>query len=429
MQAWHDGGSPRKSPDGVAGMIRSHRIALDVNTGQRVALARHAGYARFAYNWALADFKAGLDAGEWRSDRTLRPRWNAAKPAAAPWCTALLQVVAKNAIRDLGRATDNWKNPKLRARFPRFKRRGGRQSFRLDNGPDTVRIAGRRLHAGKLGTFRMREALRFEGRILGAVVSRTAQRWFVSVTVEDGVDLPVEHEAVGAIGVDVGIKTLAACSDGVTYPNPKAHEAACAKLRRTQKAVARSRNANRGKPCSNRRRRRMGRLARIHARAANVRSDAHHKASTAIVARARATICAVVTEDLNARAMVRNRRLSRALSDAALGGFVAMLACKCVHASVPFHQADRWYPSTKTCSGCGAVQSVPLNVRTYRCACGLSLDRDINAARNLANLVAGSSPETVNGRGERVSRALPAVLCEASTRAEIAPHLVRSCQT
>ena len=207
-------------------VIRSHRIALDVNTGQRVALARHAGYARYAYNWALADFKAGLDEGQWRSERMLRPRWNAAKRGAAPWCGAMLQVVAKNAIRDLGRATDNWKNPKLRARFPRFKRRSGRQSFRLDNGPDTVRIEGRCLRAGKLGTFRMREALRFEGRIVGAVVSRTAQRWFVSVTVEDGIDVPTGYEPVGAIGVDVGIRTLAACSDAVTYPNPKAHEAA-----------------------------------------------------------------------------------------------------------------------------------------------------------------------------------------------------------
>ena len=410
-------------------MIRSHRIALDANTGQRVALARHAGYARFAYNWALADFTAGLDADEWRGDRTLRPRWNAAKHAVAPWCGEMLQVVAKNAIRDLGRAVDNWKNPKLRARFPSFKRRGGRQALRLDNGPDTVRIEGQRLHAGRLGCIRMREALRFEGRILGAVVSRTAQRWFVSVTVEDGVDLPGSPQAAGAIGVDVGIMTLAACSDGVTYENPKAHEAALRKLRRTYKAVARSRNANPGKPRSNRQRQRVAHLARIHARVANVRSDAHHKASTAIVARARATDCAVVAEDLNAGAMVRNRCLARALSDAALGGFVAMLQYKCLQAGVPFHQADRWYPSTKTCSGCGAVQSLPLNVRTYRCACGLTLDRDINAARNLADLVAGSSPETVNGRGERVSQALPAVLGETSTRAAIASGLARSCQT
>ena len=286
-----------------------------------------------------------------------------------------------------------------------------------------MRIEGRRLHAGKVGCIAMREALRFEGRILGAVVSRIAQRWFVSVTVEDGVDLPAAHEAAGAIGVDVGIMTLAACSDGVAYENPKAHEAALRKLRRTQKAVARSRNANRGKPRSSRQHRRVAHLARVHARAANVRIDAHHKASTAIVARARATGCAVVAEDLNAGGMVRNRRLARALSDAALGGFVAMLAYKCLQAGVPFHQADRWYPSTKTCSACGAVQSLPLNVRTYRCACGLALDRDINAARNLANLVAGSSPETVNGRRERVSRAPPAVLGEASTCAVITSHL------
>ena len=217
---------PRRAV-GLEDVIRSHRIALDVNTGHRVALARHAGYARYAYNWALADFKAGLDEGQWRSERMLRPRWNAAKRGAAPWSGPMLQVVAKNAIRDLGRATDNWKNPKVRARFPRFKRRSGRQSFRLDNGPDTVRIEGRYLHAGRLGTcIRMREALRFEGRIVGAVISRTAQRWFVSVTVEDGIDVPTGYEPVGAIGVDVGIRTLAACSDAVTYPNPKAHEAA-----------------------------------------------------------------------------------------------------------------------------------------------------------------------------------------------------------
>ena len=106
-----------------------------------------------------------------------------------------------------------------------------------------------------------------------------------------------------------------------------------------------------------------------------------------------------------------------------------MLRYKCLHVGVPFHQADRWYPSTKTCAGCGTVRSVPLNVRTYRCVCGLALDRDINAARNLAKLVAGSSPETVNGRGERVSQALPAMLSETSTRAEITSDLARSCQT
>ena len=138
---------------------------------------------------------------------------------------------------------------------------------------------------------------------------------------------------------------------------------------------------------------------------------------------------AIVVEDLNAAGMVRNRRLARALSDAALGGFIDMIRYKSLHAGVPFHKADRWYPSTKTCSGCGAVQRIPLNVRTYRCACGLVLDRDLNAARNLASVVAVSSPETLNGRGECVSQAPPAVLSEASTRAVITSDYTRSCQT
>ena len=315
---------------GLEDVIRSHRIALDVNTGQRVALARHAGYARYAYNWALADFKAGLDEGQWRSERMLRPRWNAAKRGAAPWSGPMLQVVAKNAIRDLGRATDNWKNPKVRARFPRFKRRSGRQSFRLDNGPDTVRIEGRCLRAGKLGTFRMREALRFEGRIVGAVVSRTAQRWFVSVTVEDGIDVPTGYEPVGAIGVDVGIRTLAACSDAVTYPNPKAHEAALRKLRRTHKAVARSR-CQPWRPLESTSEA-PGVLSRVHARVSNVRA-------TRTTRRARRLLLVPGSRvrsgyrRLNAAGMVRNGRLARALSDASLGGFTAMLRYKCVHAA------------------------------------------------------------------------------------------------
>ena len=162
------------------------------------------------------------------ANRTLRPRWNAAKHAVAPWCGEMLQVVAKNAIRDLGRAVDKLEEPQAPRSLPEASSAGA-GARRCVSTMAPTRCASKAAPACRqLGCIRMREALRFEGRILGAVVSRTAQRWFVSVTVEDGVDLPGSPQAAGAIGVDVGIMTLAACSDGVTYENPKAHEAAVA---------------------------------------------------------------------------------------------------------------------------------------------------------------------------------------------------------
>ena len=140
------------------------------------------------------------------------------------------------------------------------------------------------------------------------------------------------------------------------------------------------------------------RKIRRYNKAACLRSDAQHKASTGIVRRA----ACVVVEDLNVGGMVKNRRLARAVSDAGMSGFISKLKYKCEADGVRFIQADRWFASTKLCSSCGQVQAMPLNVRTYSCDCGVSLDRDLNAARNLAQYAAGSSSEAPNGRGGHV---------------------------
>ena len=130
-------------------MKRSHRIALKPTPEQESLFGQHAGYARFAYNWAVGEFKAGLEVGEWLSERSLRPRWNKVKHIIAPWAASLSQNAAKYSIIDLGQAADAWgvfrravkagKRPGRRVGFPRFKRRKHEQGFRADNGPDTVR--------------------------------------------------------------------------------------------------------------------------------------------------------------------------------------------------------------------------------------------------------------------------------------------------
>ena len=131
-------------------MLKSHRIALKSTCDQESLFVQHAGYARFAYNWALSEFKVGLDVGEWLNEKTLRPRWNKVKHLIAPWGSVLSQNAAKYAVIDLGQAAENWGAYRKRLKagqaagrrvgFPRFKRRKHEQGFRADNGPDTVRV-------------------------------------------------------------------------------------------------------------------------------------------------------------------------------------------------------------------------------------------------------------------------------------------------
>jgi len=378
-------------------VIRTHKIALDPTPRQDRRLAQHAGYARVAYNHALADFKDGLDKGEWRTQYALRPRWNQVKRARYPWCHDLSQNAAKYAIIALGDAIKAWRNDRQKNRFPRFKSRRGKAAFRADNGPDTVRAQGLRIHLPRIGSLRMREALRFEGVVLECTVKRDAGRWFACVCIEDGA-AATEAKDGRVVGVDMGVTTLATCSDGVVYANPRAEATQRRKIRRYNKALARSLRLHGRHQGSKRRQRTRHKLAAAHYKAACLRGDAQHKASTEVVRRA----ACVVTEDLNVRGMVKNRRLARAVSDAGMGGFISKLRYKCEAAGVRFIQADRWFASTKLCCGCGRVQVMPLNVRTYSCDCGVLLDRDLSAARNLERYAAGSSSEAPNGRGGHV---------------------------
>ena len=156
-------------------MKRSHRVALKPTPEQESLFSQHVGYTRFAYNWAVGEFKAGLDVGEWLPDQTLRPRWNKVKSMVAPWAAALCQNAAKYAIIDLSQAADTWgAHRKLvkagqrsgrRIGFPRFKRRRHEQGFRADNGPDTVRVDGKVVILPKIGRVAMVEDLRFRGSI------------------------------------------------------------------------------------------------------------------------------------------------------------------------------------------------------------------------------------------------------------------------
>ena len=400
-------------------MKKSHRVALKPTPEQESLFNQHAGYARFAYNWALGEFRAGLDVGEWLSERTLRPRWTRVKPVIAPWAGMLSQNAAKYAIIDFGQAAESWgeyrrrlksgHGPGRRVGFPRFKRRRHEQGFRADNGTGTVRVDGKAVLLPRIGRVAMVEELRFAGSIREVTVNRTAGIWFACFCVEDGQAPPLVKDGP-TIGVDVGVGTLAVCSNGLQVENPRALNTAVRRLRQVDKALARSRNVHGKSNHSNRRERLYAKRRRIHARIVQVRNDNHHKATTAIAK------CAgrVVVETLNVSGMIRNRRLARAIADAGMSGFLTKLEYKCAWYGVEYVKADRWFASSKLCSHCGwKNEDLTLSDREWRCCgCGRSNDRDANAASNLANWPGLSFP--VSGRGDRVRPATLAVACEAS---------------
>ena len=401
-------------------MKRAHKIALAPTPEQEVRFGQHAGYARFAYNWAVGEFKAGLDVGEWLNHQSLRPRWNWVKGIIAPWAAELSQNAAKYAIIDFGQASAAWGKYRKRLKagrrsgrrvgFPRFKRRRHEQGFRADNGPDTVRVDSKVVILPKIGRVAMVEHLRFRGSIREVTINRTAGTWFACFCIEDGQETPPVKSGP-TIGVDVGVGMMAVCSDGTTVGNPKALANGVKRLRQLDKAIARSRNVHGKSTHSNRRERLYARRRNLHARTVNVRNDNHHKATTAIAKSAGR----VVVETLNVSGMIRNRRLARALSDAGMSGFLSKLEYKCTWYGTEFVKADRWFASSKLCAHCGwKNDDLTLSDREWWCGgCGVLNERDYNAAVNLENWPGLSFP--VSGRGDRVRPAMPAVVGEAST--------------
>ncbi len=207
------------------------------------------------------------------------------------------------------------------------------------------------------------------------------------------------------IGIDLGIKTLAVLSDGTEIPNPRHLGAALRKVRRAARTVSRRQGPDRrtGQRPSNRWRRASARLGGLHARVADVRTDSIHKLTTNVAR----TYAAVVIEDLNVAGMVKNRRLARSVADASFGEIRRQLAYKIEWHGGTLVVADRWFASSKTCSECGAVRAkLTLSERTYVCdVCAMTMDRDVNAALNLAQYgrnqlrIAASGAEIENGRG------------------------------
>jgi putative transposase len=386
-------------------MLLAHRIALDPNVAQRMYFARAAGTARFAYNWALRRWreeyalKREYGVGPSPSDAALRRELNSIKRERFPWMFDVSKCAVQEAVIDLGTAFRSFFDG--RGKYPRFKSKDDRKSFCAATA-GTFRADGKRIKLPVIGWVRMREMVRFSGPLKRATVSCEAGRWFVALTIEtDDIKPVVQPEAV--VGIDLGVTALATLSTGEIIEGPQSHKAALKRLRRANKAQARKRRGS-----ANFRKAKV-RLGRLHARIANVRRDATHKLTTRLAK----TYRVIGVEDLNVRGMASNRHLARSIMDGGFHEFRRQLDYKTKLYGSRLIVADRWYPSSKTCSCCGVVKkTLDLAERIFRCTdCGFEAGRDVNAALNLAGRAASSAVtacgETRSGpvRKSRVKRA------------------------
>lgn len=353
-------------------IVMSHRIELKPHAIQESRFRQCVGAARFAYNWALAEWQRQFEAGEKPHEAVLRRQFNAIKPVDFPWILDLPKSVPQQAIKNVGHAYRRFFQKK--SKRPRFKKLGVHDSARLDNGPGTFQCEGLRIRLPKIGGVRMREALRFDGKPLSATLSREADRWFISIPVEIDRPEPV-RESQASVGIDLGVSTAVTLSTGEKIDSPKPLKKDLQRLRR------RSRQHSRKQQGSNNRRTSARKLAKLHARIAHIRQDWTHQTTTDLTRR----FAVIGIEDLNVRGMVANEKLARSINDIGFYEFRRQLEYKAALSGSTVVVVDRWFPSSKTCSICGAkAEKMPLSVRQWTCAhCGAEHDRDINAARNI----------------------------------------------
>jgi putative transposase len=365
-----------------------YRFRFYPSGSQKATLARVFGTCRYVYNWALrlrtdAYYKDHVSIGYHESSARLTVL---KKTPDHAWLNEVSCVPPQQALRHLQTAFVNFFEK--RAGYPTFKKKSGNQSaeytcsaFKWDAPSGNLSLSG-------LGRLKVRWSRGFKSSPTTVTVTKdTADRYFVTLVLDEKIEKlkPVYR----AVGIDLGVATLATLSTGEKIANP--HH-----LQRIEEALARAQRNLAGKQKGSKRRAaQKHRVAILHARVADTRADYLNKVTTDLVRR----FDVIAVEDLNVQGMTQNHSLARSLSDAALGSFLSMLRYKCEWYGRELRTVDRFYPSSKRCHDCGHVlESLPLDVRVWTCPeCGKEHDRDVNAAKNI--LAAG---QAVTARGGKV---------------------------
>jgi IS605 OrfB family transposase len=384
-------------------MIKAHKIRLHPTPEQANYFARAAGTSRFVWNWALAEWDRQYQAGEKPTALKLKKQFNEIRRELFPWTWEVTKNASDQPILDLGKAFTAFFEG--RAHRPRFKsKKRSKASFYLAN--DQFDLGDHRLWVPKLGWVNMAENLRFTGRVTGARITKTADWWFVSLSVEIPETLPEKRPA--AVGIDVGLCRLATLSTGEGYENQAFLKTALKKLRQANKRL------HRRKRGSKKREKARRQVARLHYRITCLRDDVLHKLTTRL-----ADCYGIIgIEDLNLHGLLKNRRLSRSFSDAALGKLLNLLDAKVEQRGGQVIKVGRFFPSSKTCHCCGwKWEDMQLSDRVFLCQnpqCPyhqFEQDRDYNASLNIlreALHLIGLLDQVVTGIGSDEDVNLPA---------------------
>ena len=364
-------------------MEYSYKFRLYPNREQKNLIARTFGCCRFVFNHYLALRKETYEqTGETLNYYACAKNMTTLKQQEETlWLKEVDATALQSSLRDLDDAYQNFFRRVKKGEkpgYPHFKsKRRNKQSYKSKCVGSNIRVLEGAVKLPKLGKVKCRISRPVQGRILSATVQRSASgKYYVALCCRLGQNLPKLPSTGAAIGLDLGIKSLAVSSDGVGYPNHKYLRQSEKKLARLQRQLSRktkgSENWNKARI----------RVARLHEHIANQRRDMQHKLSTEIV-RQNDIIC---IEDLAPKNMVRNHKLAKSISDASWGEFRRQLTYKSEWYGKRIVTVDRFYPSSQTCSECGAQWpgTKDLKVRNWVCPeCGVYLDRDTNAAVNI----------------------------------------------
>ena len=369
-------------------MILSKKVRLYPSEIQEKKLWQSVGTARFIYNWTLSkqeeNYKNG---GKFISDGILRKELTKLKKNELNWLNEVSNNVAKQAVKDACNAYKRFFTGL--ADKPRFKsKRKSKKSFYNDNIKLKVK-ENRLVNIEKVGWIKTNEQLPIGVKYSNPRISYDNKYWYISVGIEK--EEVKEDLTDVSLGIDLGLKILAICSDGTVFKNinksnvVRKIEKRLKRLKRLQRQVSRKYEQNKkGKEYVKTKNiiKLEKQIQQVHRRLANIRNNYLHKTTTSIV---KTKPYRVVIEDLNVKGMMKNKHLSDAIRKQGFYEFKRQLEYKCKFRGIELVVADRFYPSSKTCSQCGKVKKdLKLKDRVYKCSCGLSIDRDLNASINLS---------------------------------------------
>ncbi|WP_445506657.1 RNA-guided endonuclease InsQ/TnpB family protein [Niallia sp. 03190] len=367
-------------------MILAKKIRIKPTKEQEHQLWKSAGTARWAYNWTLGKQEGNYkNGGKFISNNDLRKELTALKQTKEyAWLYEVSNNITKQAIKD---ACDAYKKFfKKQANKPRFKsRKKSKPSFYND--PIKLKIKKNKVLIEKVGWIKTSEHLLMGVKYSNPRISFDGKYWYLSVGIEE--EMQSTELSDVSLGIDVGVKELAICSDGRKFKNinkTKVVKKAEKRLRRLQRQVSRKYQMNkegvRFVKTSNIIKIEK-QIQRLYRRLTNIRANHLHQTTNDIV---RTKPYRIVIETLNIKGMMKNKHLSKAIAKQKLYEFKRQIQYKCEKHGIEFVEADKWYPSSKMCSCCGAIkEDLKLSDRIYQCDCGLMVDRDLNASINLSH--------------------------------------------